>query len=82
MGGELQNIKFQAPNWGPAQRVGTPKGKLQTNPKFQYLITKTVLEFGILVIVIWIFRHSGSLIQRDSSQSLAALVSPPLWLSL
>ena len=55
MGGELQNIKFQAPNWGPAQRVGTPKGKLQTNPKFQYLMTKTVLEFGILVIVIWNF---------------------------
>jgi hypothetical protein len=48
----LQNIKFQAPNRGSAQRVGTPKEKLQTNLKFQYSMTKTGLEFGILVIVI------------------------------
>ena len=27
--GALQNIKFQAPNRGPAQRVGTPKEKSQ-----------------------------------------------------
>jgi len=30
----------------------TPSTKLQTNLKFQYQMTKTGLEFGILVIVI------------------------------
>jgi len=30
----------------------TPSTKSQTNLKFQYLMTKTDLEFGILVIVI------------------------------
>ncbi len=43
--GEFQNIKFQAPNRGPARRVGTPKEKLQTNLKFQYSMTKTDFEF-------------------------------------
>jgi hypothetical protein len=33
----------------------TPSAKLQTNLKFQYPMTKTGLEFGILVIVIWNF---------------------------
>ena len=43
--GALKNIKFQAPNRGPARRVGTPKEKLQTNIKFQYSMTKTGLQF-------------------------------------
>ena len=30
----------------------TPSTKLQTNPKFQYPMTETGLEFGILIIVI------------------------------
>jgi hypothetical protein len=46
--------------------VGTPKDKLQTNLKFQYSMTKTGLEFVILVIVIclifviWNFSSSNT----------------------
>jgi hypothetical protein len=39
--GVLESVKSQAPST-----------KLQTNLKFQYRMTKTGLEFGILVIVI------------------------------
>jgi hypothetical protein len=38
--------------WWSIAKYQIPSTKLQTNLKFQYSMTKTGLEFGILVIVI------------------------------
>ena len=46
--------------WWSVVKYQIPSTKLQTNLKSQYSMTKTGLEFGILVIVIWNFYSSSA----------------------
>jgi hypothetical protein len=47
----LRHVTVLTPEFAKYQ---IPSTKLQTNLKFQYSMTKTGLEFGILVIVIYL----------------------------